>query len=147
MRFAARRTAPLRILSRPQNQSSLYLRGLRTAVDHSTKLGGNFQVSPPHPAPRRGHPLQAGEGMGLLTGGISSTNMPHSGCLWMASKCLCGIFPEFIQRIVIHATVVAKAVWTFLKEPQMSHHTNRHVFLALLPSWPFNAATASAYGN
>ena len=27
--------------------------------------GSYFYVSPPHPAPRRGHPLQAGEGMGL----------------------------------------------------------------------------------
>ena len=74
----------LRILSRPQNQPSLYLRGLRTAVDHSTKLGKSFQVSPPHPAPRRGYPLQAGEGRGLPTGGIRSTNRLCSVRFWVS---------------------------------------------------------------
>ena len=48
----------LRILSRPQNQSSLYLRGLRTAVSHSTGLGGKFLRVPSTSARCGGHLLQ-----------------------------------------------------------------------------------------
>ena len=61
----------LRILSRPQNQPGLYLRGLRTAVTLSTGAGWRIFRGPLHIRRLRAAPSPAGEGLGLHPSGYT----------------------------------------------------------------------------